>query len=105
MESVEKFGLFVEILPGKSGLVHTSELDVDRAVSPEDFSPGDRMDVKLLEVGDTCDAFTVLDPGTIHCARPWHKHRIPFNIWCLGLSWTAIKAVVIERHHKPWKKI
>ena len=40
----------MEILPGKTGLVHTSELDVDRTVSPDAFSAEDRLDVKLLEV-------------------------------------------------------
>ena len=50
VKSLEKFGLFVEILPGKEGLVHTSELDVDRSVSVDAFSVGDSMDVKLLEV-------------------------------------------------------
>ena len=38
MESVERFGLLVEVLPGKTGLVHQSELDVDRGVAPEAFS-------------------------------------------------------------------
>ena len=47
---MEKFGLLVEVLPGKTGLVHTSELDVDRTVSPESFNVGDRLDVKCLEV-------------------------------------------------------
>lgn len=50
IESIEKFGILVEILPGKTGLVHTSELDVDRTVSPDAFSADDRLDVKLLEV-------------------------------------------------------
>lgn len=50
VKSLEKFGLFVEILPGKEGLVHTSELDVDRSVSVGAFSVGDTMDVKLVEV-------------------------------------------------------
>lgn len=47
---MEKFGLFVEILPGKSGLLHSSELDVDRSVTPDTWSVGDMIDVKLLEV-------------------------------------------------------
>ena len=47
---MERFGLLVEVLPGKTGLVHLSELDVDRAVGPEAFSIGDKVDVKLLEV-------------------------------------------------------
>ena len=50
IDSIEKFGILVEILPGKTGLVHTSELDVDRTVSPDAFSAEDRLDVKLLEV-------------------------------------------------------
>ena len=47
---MEKFGLFVEVLPGKQGLVHSSELDVDRGVQLDSFSAGDTVDVKLLEV-------------------------------------------------------
>lgn len=50
IESIERFGLLVEILLGKTGLVHTSELDVDRTVSPDAFTVGDRIDVKCLEV-------------------------------------------------------
>lgn len=50
IDSIEKFGILVEILPGRTGLVHTSELDVDRTVSPDAFSAEDRLDVKLLEV-------------------------------------------------------
>ena len=50
VESVERFGLLVEVLPGKTGLVHQSELDVNRGVAPEAFSIGDTVDVKLLEV-------------------------------------------------------
>ena len=43
---IEKFGLFVEILPSQQGLVHVSEL-----VKPlDDYSIGDLVDVKLLEV-------------------------------------------------------
>ncbi len=48
---MEKFGLFVEILPGKTGLLHNSELDVDRSITAENWSVGDSIDVKLLEVG------------------------------------------------------
>ncbi|KAK9901313.1 hypothetical protein WJX75_005944 [Coccomyxa subellipsoidea] len=50
VDSVEKFGLFVEILPGKTGLLHSSELDVDRSVTPDTWSVGDMIDVKLLEI-------------------------------------------------------
>ncbi len=46
---MEKFGLFVEVLPGKQGLLHQSELDVDRGVQLSSFQVGDELDVKLLE--------------------------------------------------------
>lgn len=61
VESVEKFGLFVEILPGKTGLLHLSELDTDRTASLDDWKAGDSIDVKLLEV--ICPALLV-QPGT-----------------------------------------
>jgi ribosomal protein S1 len=43
------FGVFVEILPGADGLVHVSELDMAYAET-DDWSVGDTMDVKCLEV-------------------------------------------------------
>ena len=65
IDSIEKFGILVEILPGKTGLVHTSELDVDRTVSPDAFSPEDRLAVMLLAVS-FCHACQ-LAPGSYHC--------------------------------------
>ncbi|KAK9829222.1 hypothetical protein WJX72_004572 [[Myrmecia] bisecta] len=48
---VEKFGIFVEILPNKQGLVHVSELDSTRVEDPSElFSVGDTLDVKLLDI-------------------------------------------------------
>eukprot|EP00898_Chlorokybus_atmophyticus_P000903 jgi/Chlat1/1813/Chrsp135S08688 len=49
---VVAFGVFVEILPGREGLVHVSELDVKRTADPAElFKEGDIMDAcKLLEV-------------------------------------------------------
>ena len=48
------FGCFVEILPGKEGLVHISELADFRVKSVEDITKvGDLMDVKCLDVDDT----------------------------------------------------
>ena len=60
MESVERFGLLVEVLPGKTGLVHQSELDVDRGVAPEAFSVGDMVDVKLLEVSTSLSSWFIV---------------------------------------------
>lgn len=45
------FGAFVEILPGKDGLVHISELDVTRVPSVEDVVKiGDEVEVMVTEI-------------------------------------------------------
>jgi polyribonucleotide nucleotidyltransferase len=47
------FGAFVEILPGKEGLVHVSELSEERVGKPSDVvNEGDRVTVKLVAVDD-----------------------------------------------------
>ena len=49
--SILEFGAFVEILPGKEGLLHISELDWKKTDKVEDIlAVGDEVDVKLLEV-------------------------------------------------------
>jgi polyribonucleotide nucleotidyltransferase len=51
--SVLDFGAFVEILPGKEGLVHISELSKDRVEKVTDVvKEGDKIDVKLLAIDD-----------------------------------------------------
>lgn len=51
--SVLDFGAFVEILPGKEGLVHVSEMSEERVKSPGDVvKEGDKVDVKLLGIDD-----------------------------------------------------
>jgi polyribonucleotide nucleotidyltransferase len=50
---VTKFGAFVEILPGKEGLVHISELAPYRVSRVEDIvSEGDEIRVKVIEIDD-----------------------------------------------------
>ena len=49
--SILEFGAFVEILPGKEGLLHISELDWKKTDKVEDvLAVGDEVDVKLLEI-------------------------------------------------------
>lgn len=49
--SVVAFGAFVEVLPGKEGLCHVSELEYKRVENPEDVvKEGDVFDVKVLDV-------------------------------------------------------
>lgn len=47
------FGAFVEILPGKEGLVHISQLDEKRVAKVEDVvKEGDKLFVKVVEIDD-----------------------------------------------------
>jgi polyribonucleotide nucleotidyltransferase len=51
VKSILAFGAFVEILPGKDGLLHISEIDHKRINNVEDvLKVGDKIDVKLLEI-------------------------------------------------------
>jgi len=51
VKSIMPFGAFVEILPGKDGLLHISEIDYKRIEKVEDvLKEGDRVQVKLLEI-------------------------------------------------------
>jgi len=53
VKSVVSFGAFIEILPGKEGLLHVSEMDWKRVESPEDFTKeGEEMEVKLIGVDE-----------------------------------------------------
>lgn len=52
IKSIVPFGMFVEILPGKEGLLHISEIEWRRLDTVEDsgFKVGDEIEVKLLDV-------------------------------------------------------
>lgn len=52
VRSVMPYGCFVEILPGKDGLLHISEIDWKRFETVEDagIKEGDKIKVKLLEI-------------------------------------------------------
>ena len=51
VEEVVDFGAFVEILPGKTGLLHISELSNEYVDNIHDFiKAGDEVTVKVLEV-------------------------------------------------------
>jgi polyribonucleotide nucleotidyltransferase len=50
IKSIVDFGAFVEILPGKEGLLHISEISWERLESMEDvFEDGEEVKVKLIE--------------------------------------------------------
>ena len=49
--SIVDFGAFLEILPGKEGLLHISEIDVNRVERVEDvINMGDEVEVKVVDV-------------------------------------------------------
>src|SRR5262249_9635779 len=49
--SIKEFGAFVEIFPGREGLLHISQIDVKRVNRVEDvLKEGDEVEVKCLEI-------------------------------------------------------
>jgi polyribonucleotide nucleotidyltransferase len=51
--SVMDFGVFVQIMPGKDGLVHVSEMSEERVNKPSDVAKeGDKVTVKLVAIDD-----------------------------------------------------
>ncbi len=51
VKSIQPFGAFVEIIPGKDGLLHISEIDWSRLEKVEDaLKVGDQIQVKLVEL-------------------------------------------------------
>ena len=51
--SVLDFGAFVQILPGKDGMVHVSEMSEERVNKPSDVvSVGDKVNVKLVAIDE-----------------------------------------------------
>jgi len=53
IKGIKDFGAFVEILPGKEGLLHISEIDYKRVNNVSDvFKTGDKVIVKLLGIDD-----------------------------------------------------
>ena len=51
VKAIKEYGAFVEIVPGKEGLLHISELEHGHVKKVEDvLSIGDELDVKLLKV-------------------------------------------------------
>jgi polyribonucleotide nucleotidyltransferase len=77
VKKIMEFGAFVEILPGKEGLVHISQLDVSRVNKVEDVVKlGDTIHVKLISVdneGRLVLSRKALLPGGENAAEEIHK--------------------------------
>lgn len=53
VKRIQQFGAFVEILPGKEGLVHVSDISEEYVKDPGDYvSVGDKVKVKVKEIDD-----------------------------------------------------
>ena len=51
--SIQNYGAFVKIAPGKEGLLHISELRAERVEKVEDvLKLGQKVDVKLMKIDD-----------------------------------------------------
>ncbi|RZJ87382.1 MAG: S1 RNA-binding domain-containing protein, partial [Hymenobacter sp.] len=51
VRSIQPYGAFVEIMPGKDGLLHISEVTHDRIASLEGvLEVGQEIDVKLVDI-------------------------------------------------------
>lgn len=53
VKGIKEFGAFIEILPGREGLLHISQIDHKRIARVEDvLKMGDQVEVELLEIDD-----------------------------------------------------
>jgi polyribonucleotide nucleotidyltransferase len=51
VKNIQTFGAFIEILPGKDGLLHISEINWERVANVEDvLKVGDEVEVKLIDI-------------------------------------------------------
>ena len=94
MVRMERFGVFVEVAPGKDGLVHQSELDLKsvRNVS-ESFSVGDVMDVMLLEIQET--GKLSLSRCALTASKQLFKsfwRKVKLHVWVILLQGRADRA-------------
>ncbi|MDR0639096.1 MAG: polyribonucleotide nucleotidyltransferase [Spirochaetaceae bacterium] len=78
------FGAFVEILPGKEGLVHISKLSRERIASVGDIlQEGQEIPVKLMEIDKmgrlNLSYIDAIDPNGVQAYEPRHDSRPPRN--------------------------
>ncbi len=83
VKSVVSFGAFIEILPGKEGLLHVSEMDWARVENAEDFAKeGDEVEVKLIDIDQKTGKFklsrkVLLPKPEGYVERPPRENRGP----------------------------
>jgi polyribonucleotide nucleotidyltransferase len=82
VRAIHSYGAFVEILPGKDGLLHISEIDWKRLNNVEEvLKEGDEVDVKLLEIEEKTGKLRLsrraLLPKPEGYVEPEHSDRKP----------------------------
>jgi len=79
VKKITDFGAFVEILPGKEGLVHVSQLNVQRVEKVDDFvKVGDVLEVKLMHIdseGKMSLSHKALLPGGENASEEMKRSR------------------------------
>lgn len=74
IKRIADFGAFVEILPGKEGLLHISQIDINRVAKVEDvLKLGDEIEVKVMNVEDdrySLSRKAVLYPDMVDDSKP-----------------------------------
>ncbi len=75
VKSIMPFGAFVEIMPGKDGLLHVSEISYDRVENVEDvLKEGERIQVKLLEVDPKTGKLRLSHKATLPKPEGYQEH-------------------------------
>ena len=82
VRSIMPYGCFVEILPGKDGLLHISEIDWKRLETVEEagIHEGDKIKVKLLEIDPKTGKYklshrVLIDKPADYVERPARRER------------------------------
>ncbi|MCG8699399.1 MAG: S1 RNA-binding domain-containing protein, partial [Bacteroidales bacterium] len=76
VKSVVTFGAFVEIIPGKDGLLHISEIDWKRIANVEDvLKVGDKVQVKLIDIDEKSGKLKLSRKVLIPRPKPEGKDR------------------------------
>ena len=79
VKALAPFGAFVEILPGKEGLLHISEIDHKRINAVEDvLKEGDEVEVKLIEVDKATNKLKLSRKALM--PKPPREERKPLNL-------------------------
>lgn len=78
VKNIQSFGAFIEIMPGKEGLLHISEISWDRVAKVEDvLKTGDHIQVKLLEIDQKTGKMKL--SHKVLTEKPQRKERKPVN--------------------------